>query len=131
VGVWFQKGSSAWGRWPGDARCGHVHVGACGREVRGKEGANRRGQRERAHGEWGGADRRDTLVEGERRQWARAGGRAGADRRDPLVIRRDGAGARASWFWWAERLREGGAWLLWLFLFLLNCYSLFFFIFLF
>jgi hypothetical protein len=39
----FKKGVGHVGRWPGDARCGRVHGGACGLEVRGKGGPNKRG----------------------------------------------------------------------------------------
>lgn len=76
IGARLQKGSDAWARWPGDARRGRIHGRACGQEVRGKEGANMRGQWGSGRGrmgKWGGADRR---AEGERGSNGRAGGGA-------------------------------------------------------
>jgi hypothetical protein len=46
VGARLQKGGvGRVGRWPGDVRRGRVHGGACGWEVRGKGGADKRGPR--------------------------------------------------------------------------------------
>jgi hypothetical protein len=63
------KGVGCMGRWLGDTRGGRVHGDACKREVRGREGVDKRGplvSRRGCAGEWGGADRRDPLEEGKR-----------------------------------------------------------------
>jgi hypothetical protein len=45
VGREFKRGVERVGMWPGDTRHGRVHDGACGLEVRGKRGADKRGPR--------------------------------------------------------------------------------------
>lgn len=95
IGARLQKGSNAWARWPGDARRGRIHGRACVQEVRGKEGANMRGQRGSGRGrmgKWGGADRRDPL----QREKEGATGARGARRRrqaGPTGYRESGDGS--------------------------------------
>jgi hypothetical protein len=107
------KGIGRVRRWSGDARSGRVHGGACEREVRETEGADRWGpcvsERGRVGG-WGGADRRHPLAEGDGATGTRA--RAGRCRQPGSTDHRvrGGGCTRAGWAWCAERPSEGGSW---------------------
>jgi hypothetical protein len=54
VGARLQKGVGHVGRWPGEARCGHVHGGPCGWEVRETEGVDGWGSRASERGRTNG-----------------------------------------------------------------------------
>ena len=141
---WGGEGEGEWGsglKWPG-ARWGEFHArrgrGEGGREqlgrrLREEDGADSPGPRaerergsERARGKrapTGGAGR----TERERGGYAE-GGRA--DRPGPLRReRRGGRRARERWAGWAERPRGRLGWAALPFSFILNCFSLFFYLF--
>jgi hypothetical protein len=92
-GVWLEKGLGVWRRWPGDARRGRVHGGACGRQLEERRELTKGSavQRERARGQLGWCQQAGPTSRG---RWGNrhARGWGGADRRDPLVIGSEGAG---------------------------------------
>jgi hypothetical protein len=68
----FKKGVGRVGRWPGEARRGRVHGGACGREVREMEGADgwrsQASERGRANGRARCVERMGHMREGDLRR---------------------------------------------------------------
>jgi hypothetical protein len=134
-------GEGEWGsglKWPG-ARWGEFHArrgrGEGGREqlgrrLREEDGADKRGPRRRERGESGRARGRRAPTGGAGRAERERGGCAEggrADRPGPLRReRRGGRRARERWAGWAERPRGRLGWASFSFLFILNCFSLFF-----
>lgn len=92
----FKKWVGRVGRWPGEARCGRVHGGACRWEVRETERADEWGPRV---SERGRANRWSALTDGSRcaeREWDAHAKGIGDDSSVPPARERGGAGARVS-----------------------------------
>ena len=99
----------------------------CGRERSGADGLGPRAERERGSGRAGESGSADRWGRASSERGRRVRGRRPRRQAGPAAQREEGREARArEWAGWAERPRGRRGWASFSFLFILNCFSLFF-----